>query len=46
MAANHRVAQVEVFDAALELTAVPFAEAAAKNDGQFIRPADGSVGIE
>lgn len=31
IAANHRVAQVEVFDAGLELTPVPFADASAKN---------------
>jgi len=46
MTADHRVGQVHVFDLGLQLTAVLFGDLATEDDGDLVRLADGSVGVE
>ena len=46
MAADDRVGQVHVFDFGLQLAAVLLGDLAAEDDGDLVRLADGSVGVE
>jgi hypothetical protein len=46
MAAHDRVGQVEVFDHRLQFSGVTLSDLTAKDHGEFVGLADGSVGIE
>ena len=46
MAADHRIGQVHVLDLGLQLAAIMLGDLATEDDGDLVRLADGSIGVE